>query len=238
MRESRQAAERNFPRTSVKSERMPAVSVPVQMSYGNVSAVTYLVCEATHNGRKKSLNPMGPRQTRHPPGRDRHFRQGAAAPELDVKRSVAITAFILLACFAMSAAPPLVAVSGNLVFLESPDVKGKLPKSKLARSMAELVRALKLPLKTLPRVLVLHVSSEAGKAVGVQSCSLRHNSGQIADPYYELWIVGDANAGDYTAAFEQVLERHFELPMTDAERNKVIAQVVRYLDATIDAHGE
>lgn len=172
------------------------------------------------------------------PGETGIFTQGAAAPELDVKRFAVITALILLACFAASAVPPPEAVAGNLVFVESPDVRGKLPKNKLAGSMAELVRALKLPVKTLPRVLVLHVSSQAGEAVGVQSCALRHNSGQIADPYYELWIVGDANTGEYTAAFEQVLERHFKLPMTDTERDKVIARVMRFLNATIDAHGE
>ncbi len=145
---------------------------------------------------------------------------------------------ILCASFAASALPPPEPAAANLVFLESSDAKGKLPRSKLVSSMSELVRQMKLAGKTLPRILVVHVSSQDASMVGVKQNAMRHNTGDMYDEYYELWIIGDAHPAEYTTSFEQMLERHFSLVMTEAERIRVITHVVRYVDATVNAFGE
>ena len=155
-----------------------------------------------------------------------------------MKASVVAAIIILCASFAASAPPPPETPAANLVILESSDAKGKLPRSKLASSMSELVRQMKLAGKKLPRLLVVHVSPSDANTVGVRQNAIRHNTGDMYDEYYELWIIGDAHSAEYTAAFEQMLEHHFSLEMTDAERKRVITQVVRYLDATLSAYGD
>jgi hypothetical protein len=165
------------------------------------------------------------------------MRRGGRAG-VEVKSSLVAATIILCASFAASALPPPEPDAANLVFLESSDAQGKLPRSKLVSSMSELVRQMKLAGKKLPRLLVVHVSSQDANTVGVRQNAMRHNTGDLYDEYYELWIIGDAHPAEYTAAFEQMLERHFSLEMTEAERKRVITHVVRYLDATVSAYAE
>jgi hypothetical protein len=99
-----------------------------------------------------------------------------------------------------------------------------------------LVRELGLEGKDLPRIMVVHVSKNAGKAAGVPANRVRRNSaGDLSDVYYEFWIVGPSNAAAYAISLETVLESEFELKLTAAERDQVLARVVRALDATVSA---
>ncbi len=154
-----------------------------------------------------------------------------AAPEAAVKACARVCALLaLLVC-------PLLVLgqTGNLVFLESPDAKGTLDRGQMSACMAQLVRDLGLSGRELPVVMVLHVSDKAGSVAGlVQRTTLRHNTGTSGPPaYYELWIMGAPSPSEYLTAFENILERHFAMNLSDERRAQVLTQLARFFKNTV-----
>jgi hypothetical protein len=129
------------------------------------------------------------------------------------------------------------ASASNLYFVEAPDARG-LEKQKIASCENLLVREMNLAGRELPRVLVLHVSESTGKALKVRTSIRRNLSKDHGDLYYEFWIVGQAKAPDYAVSLQTLLQEHFQVQMTDAERKEVLTRVVRILNATVSAYGQ
>ena len=127
--------------------------------------------------------------------------------------------------------------AANLYFVESPDARG-LEKQKIASCENLLVREMNLGGRELPRVLVLHVSESIGKALKVRTSIRRNLSKDHGDLYYEFWIVGQAKPFDYAVSLQTLLQEHFQVQMTDAERKEVLTRVVRILNATVSAYGQ
>ena len=128
--------------------------------------------------------------------------------------------------------------AANLIFVEAPDARG-LDKQKIASCENLLLREMNLAGRELQRVLVLHVSESAGKALKVVRTSIRRNHAKDqGDLYYEFWIVGQGHTADYAVAMQALLQEHFQLQMTDAERKEVLTRVVRILNATVSAYGQ
>jgi hypothetical protein len=157
--------------------------------------------------------------------------------ELTLQRLGVLVLLVLLGSSAVFAADNFNRSAGNLVFVESSDAKG-VEKQKIASCVGLLVREMNLGGRDLPRVLVLHVSENAAKALEVHSSIRRNSSKDQGDVYYEFWVVGKARAIDYTVAMQALLQEHFQLQMTEAERKQVVARVVRILNATVSAYGQ
>ena len=63
--------------------------------------------------------------------------------------------------------------------------------------------------KSMPPILVMHVSESVAEVVGVgRSGVIRHNrSGALElSSYYEVWLVGQAGLADYMLALQGIME--------------------------------
>jgi hypothetical protein len=160
-------------------------------------------------------------------------------PEYDVFKRHALLALILLVVPALASAGAPPKLPENLIFLETRDTEEALQRQKVAQCMDLLARDLSLAGKDLPQVLVVHVSKETGKAIGVKHLEVRRNTGtRPPEVYYELWFAGQTSLADYTVAMEAMLERHFDLNLTVAERAQVVTRALRQLSATVSAYGD
>jgi hypothetical protein len=127
------------------------------------------------------------------------------------------------------------AIETHLAVLSSPDVPSAT-KQRLTACLQQLLREWKLKEANLPNIVVFQVSKKTAVTAAVEKkVAVRKNSvpGE-ATGYFELWLVGEPNAGAYVVAFENVLETHFELKPADKERDAVIARVIRRQTATVD----
>ena len=124
-------------------------------------------------------------------------------------RFIIVAGIFLAANLLAGAAPRSPELTNNIIFLESADDAGKLPTAKIMRSMSQVAREMNLDQRELPPILIFHVSPKKAARLGVKHNALRINRGDVRDPYFELWLVDDHKAVDYTVAFEQILERHF-----------------------------
>ncbi len=126
--------------------------------------------------------------------------------------------------------------SGKLVLLESPEAAGHVDKQKLLSCVSLLMRELGLQSKEIPRILVLHVSNKEGQVAGVKANSIRRNASlERGDVYYEFWIVDVGTSPLYAVSLESILEGHFEIKLTNEERDQVLARVIRVLNVTVSA---
>jgi hypothetical protein len=157
--------------------------------------------------------------------------------EQTLPRLAAVLFLLVLISSAVTAQTDLNASAANLFFLESPQLKA-LERQKIASCENLLVREMNLAGRELPRVLVLHVSEDTGKALKLQTSIRRNSDKDRNDVYYEFWIVGPGRAGDYAVAMQALLQEHFGLRMTDAERKEIVLRVVRILNATVSAYGQ
>ena len=120
----------------------------------------------------------------------------------------------------------------DMTIVESPDAPGKLPVTTLQHCMLQLAREWNLPLKNLPRILVLHVSQKYAKPFVESELVIRRNSGPQMGEYYEVWIVGRPGR-NYVLGLENVLEHHFRMKPSEGERAKVIARIFVQDDSTV-----
>ena len=162
-----------------------------------------------------------------------------------MKSSFVVLVLLLFISPTLFAADALASAPANLVFLESTDTRGRLPQERITTCLGQLVREMQLLGREMPHILVFHVSEKAGRAAGILRPDLHHTSVRINTPadaptalYYEVWLVGDGSPAEYTIALESILERHFDLKLTEAERRQVSARVLRFLANTVSAYGE
>lgn len=158
-----------------------------------------------------------------------------------MKRLSFLGAVLIVASFLISssqaASNPKSSVSGNLVFLGSSDAPGVVAQERLKACMQQMAQEMMVADKAMPLILVVHVSNSAGEALGATQSAVRRNSGPLgSDVYYELWLVGPVGPRDYVAGMETILELHFGLQYSDPERTKMMARVLRYVQATVSAN--
>jgi len=240
----RSAAMYNTPRKSrsMTLDISSRVSICEPLTAIVVSRVTSLPVYPYQNGSVDAMGPSAARGVLVTTSIHNSLQR-----RLAVKWIPAVLALILVILFTPStslAANGPEAGSPSLIFLESVDARGALQQERIGTRLAQLVREMQLAGREMPNILVFHVSEKAGRAAGIRrsdigNTSVRINSNHTSSVvYYEVWLVGDGSPAEYTIALENILEHHFELKLTDAERKQVGARVIRYLLNTVSAYGE
>lgn len=143
---------------------------------------------------------------------------------------------LLLATSALAQKAPQ-GIAEKLTVVESMDATGHLDKARLARVLWSLVNQQKLDVKLVPNIIVLHVSPEAGSAVGVSASGTARTDHCAATGknYYQLWVLGEPQAGDYIAGLETILQHEFGLPASESELKPLLRRVLQADLATVDA---
>lgn len=133
--------------------------------------------------------------------------------------------FLISAVFAESVQPSFVVSSSN--------VKQPLTNERVARCIQETAEALKLRDRELPQILVLQLSPEDARKLGVANTTVVANRGDGPSPFYELWIVGPNAVGDLTQGVVGVFEKHFGMSHTDSERGGIVLRIMNKLTSTV-----
>lgn len=120
------------------------------------------------------------------------------------------------------------------VVLETSDAPGTLDTNKLLECLKMTLREMNLDGRELPRILVYHISPEAGHYIGVDTNSSWRSTGG-GNSRYEMWIVGKPSNYLYIYMLENILERHFQVQIDEAARSRLVNHVERGLSATVDA---
>ncbi len=124
-----------------------------------------------------------------------------------------------------------------LVFITSPDAPGTVDQQKVRQAYTLLAQRLKVPEAELPHVIVIRPSAQLAHAAAVSKNTLRRNAGEDGT-YYELWIVEKPHLGTYIGALCKLLDKHFNLQLSDEQRTQASRFVLRLLSGTVSAHAE
>jgi hypothetical protein len=139
----------------------------------------------------------------------------------------------------LSAPPATAQDAPALLYVESAAAPRGIQQERLETCLRLLMQDLGLSNQPLPLIAVVHIGEAEARRAGLQNVSvkLRLNTDPAADaqPYYELWLVGEPRTADYTFSLDYLLERHFSLQREPAAQQATVARVVRFLDATVSA---
>lgn len=123
----------------------------------------------------------------------------------------------------------------ELTIVTSPDASAALSIKRLKSCLNRLAHESNLELRDLPHIVVFQVSKIAARGAYITKDVVvrRNTSGTKEEGYYEVWLVGDPKL-NYILAFENVLEDHFQLKLTDDKRAEVMKRVTMIEDATVE----
>ncbi len=127
-------------------------------------------------------------------------------------------------------------VEEQLILLTSSDAPGTITTKRLTACLQQLVHEWKLDRKNLPKLMFIHTSQKMATKVQInERIAVRKNGvpGRATE-YFEVWIVGEPQLRGIVVALENVLESHYQMHISNEQRNTVMARVVRLQDATID----
>jgi hypothetical protein len=116
----------------------------------------------------------------------------------------------------------------QVTVLASSDAQGSVSPIKFSSCISTMARLLELSEKPLPRILVIHVSTEVAAHFGVDSPGIiRHNRSNTSDllSYYELWIVSEPDPCMYGIAILEIFEDYFPIHFSPDERTRALASV-------------
>ena len=120
-----------------------------------------------------------------------------------------------------------------LVLMETRDAPGTVDPEKLEQCLHLTLREMSLDKRELPRIAVYHVSQKTADYLGVDTNSIwRANGG--GHPRYEMWIVGTPTNSLYSYMMERILQMHFQVAMDERQRSRILEDVERGLNATVD----
>ncbi len=127
-------------------------------------------------------------------------------------------------------------VDDALAFVDLPEAGGKLDRERARTCLALLLGEFKIANRALPHIVVIHADRKLADAAGVTRTSIRRNTAPAgANVYYELWIVGKPTVGTYAVMLQGIVEQHFALQLTEQDRDRILARVLRYLQNTVSA---
>jgi len=97
----------------------------------------------------------------------------------------------------------------NFAILRSVDVPVHLSPDKLAAYTQSVISQIQQAGKSVPPLLIMHVSESVAKIVGIsQTGVIRHNLSATRElsSYYEIWLVGQAVFADYVLALQGIVK--------------------------------
>jgi hypothetical protein len=101
------------------------------------------------------------------------------------------------------------AVVQNVAVVRSSDAPGQFSLDEFYACTRQMASGLKAMGKSMPPVLLLHVSEAVASVLGVgQTGVIRHNRSDEAGlaSYYEIWLVGNPGLADYVLALRGIFE--------------------------------
>ena len=96
----------------------------------------------------------------------------------------------------------------GFAIVTSSDAPRRIPLEELHTYTERAIAEARQAGKSVPPILVMHVSESAAAVVGVGRAGvIRHNRGAGAElrSYYEVWLVGQAVFADYVLALQGIL---------------------------------
>ncbi len=117
----------------------------------------------------------------------------------------------------------------DIAVVSSPDAPGQFSVAEFSACMWNLAAMMKLSDRSMPRILVMHVSDTVAARFGVgRTGVIRHNRSNAAEPlsYYEVWLVGVPDVCNYVAALLGILEDHFLLEISSQERQRAVESAI------------
>ena len=109
------------------------------------------------------------------------------------------------------------AVVQNFAVVRSLDAPGQVSLDEFYACTQQLATGLKALGKSMPPVLVLHVSESVADILGVgRTGVIRHNRSDDAGlaNYYEIWLVGNPGLADYVMALQGIFDDYLALGKT------------------------
>jgi hypothetical protein len=129
--------------------------------------------------------------------------------------------------------------SSNLIYLESSEAPRPALQERVNTCLQLLLADMKLESKSLPTIVVLHVSVRESDHAGFPGFAVklrRNNDPNVTgQQYYELWLAGEPTPFQYTTGIFTVLTDYFHLQPDEVEKKRTIARVARYLETTVSA---
>ena len=97
----------------------------------------------------------------------------------------------------------------HFAILRSADVSEHMSADELATYTQRIISRVQESGKSLPPLLIMHVSEVVARLVGVSKTGvIRHNLSVTPDvpSYYEIWLVGQAVFSDYVKALQGIIQ--------------------------------
>ena len=97
----------------------------------------------------------------------------------------------------------------NFAIVTSSDASCRISLEEVHTYTERVIARARLAGKSVPPILVMHVSESIAAVVGVGRAGvIRHNHSVAADvpSYYEVWLVGQAVFADYVLALQGILD--------------------------------
>ena len=127
-------------------------------------------------------------------------------------------------------------VSSRVTVLTSQDARARSSdRMRLVRELSQIISALHISPQQLPNIVVIYAGDDAARldalphGAKVTVARITIGDGMI----YQVWITGAASDGNAVQGLIWVLNRHFNLHLSDVQVADVRERVVRQIGATV-----
>jgi len=97
----------------------------------------------------------------------------------------------------------------SFAVVRSVDAPKHISPEELSAYAESLIAGMQESGKSMPPILVMHVSESVAAVVGVAGTGvIRHNRSSVSElsSYYEVWLVGQASISDYIMALQGIMD--------------------------------
>ena len=124
----------------------------------------------------------------------------------------------------------------RLVFVHSEQVN-KLVRTRIQTCLTQMSREMGVLGREMPLIVVMHVSDKEAETLNVHTTSVRRIDGTAGGTYYELWITSKASMVHVADGMQRILEKEFQISVSDVEREAMVRRVSRFMASTVSADG-
>lgn len=127
-------------------------------------------------------------------------------------------------------------VSSRITLLASPDARARATdRARLTRELSQIISALHVSPQRLPNIVVIYAGDDSAR-IDVLPAGAKVTVAKItiADAaLYQVWITGTASDANAIQGLIWVLNRHFELHLSEAQVSDVRDRVTRQMSAIV-----
>jgi len=123
----------------------------------------------------------------------------------------------------------------HFIFLNSLHNVSQATRRLMHRSLDRIAREMGLNDREMPLITVMQLDRSDAQAAGVARVSVRRISGVSPSSYYEVWVAGQPTTLQAVDTMQTILEREFELQLTEPEKEDLVRRVTLLLNNSVDA---